>query len=302
MNAFRAATSRLLENGKFSDFTVMCGNTGKEYKVHRAILSSQSKWFDCCCSRDCIESQQRFAILREDDPTALEKMIECFYKFKYSDNISTTVFNSCPVDFDSNGNVVDNDEDTGSIIKSAIQLHAHVYAIAEKVAQQFSKGRPRMVDVHQYEVSDLKGAAQTKFREELAANMESVTGMADAINAVYREIALPDSDRALKDLLAIAWVVPGNRRNLQEHTEELKDVLEATPQFLFDAQVLLLQGFSSSTRYPRYFCTECDHAAIVGDHELECIWQNSWLECYQCGNHSYPNRIEFSENLKIERW
>ncbi|KAF2212664.1 hypothetical protein CERZMDRAFT_97161 [Cercospora zeae-maydis SCOH1-5] len=269
MIAFRAATSELLESGKFSDFIIICGTTGREYKVHRSVVSSQSKWSDRCCSRDFLEGRQGFAILREDDPTAFEKMlittIEYFYKFDSSDDFSTIVLahGDCPADLNSTGDVMD-DDDTGSIIKSSIQLHAH------------------------YEVPDLKGAAQLRFREELAANMESLSVITDAITAVYKEILLPHSDRALKDLLAIAWVVPGNRRHLQDHAEELKDVLEANPEFLFDAHVLLLQGFTSSTSCPR---------SIILDQDIERIGQNSWLECHQCGHNSYPHRIEFTSGI-----
>ncbi|PPJ59131.1 hypothetical protein CBER1_01709 [Cercospora berteroae] len=287
MNSFRAATTKLLDNEKFSDFTIICGATGREYKAHRSIISSQSKWFDRCCARDFAEGQQRVAILKEDDPLALKKMIEYFYKFRYSDRLSTVrirpsnvIAGGAASDFDDVADV-----DTSSIIKPSIQLHAHMFAIADK-----------------YEVSDLKGFAQTRFREELAANMDSITVIAAAIRAVYLEIEMPDSDRALKDLLTIAWVVPGKRRHLQDHAEELRDEFEACPDFLFDTQVLLLKAFSSSERYPRFFCTECESEAVVEDEDAERVGQNSWLRCENCGNYSYPHWIEFSADLKIERW
>ncbi|GIZ49716.1 hypothetical protein CKM354_001274300 [Cercospora kikuchii] len=283
MNRFRAATSRFLENGKFSDFTIICGTTGREYKVHRTIISAQSRWFDTCCTRDFLEGQQRVTVLKEDDPIALEKMIEYCYKFDYSDTLSTLVPGDCPADIDADGNIVESIH-TSSIIKSSIQLHAHVYAIAEK-----------------YEVSDLKGFAQTRFREELAANMDSITVIAAGIRAVYQQIELPDSDRALKDLLTIAWIVPGNRRHLQDHAEELRDDFEACPEFLFDTQVLLLQGFSSSKKYPRFFCTECESETVVEDEDAEHVGQNSWLNCVKCDSYSYPHWIEFSPDLKVER-
>ena len=41
---------RLLESGGFSDFTIRC--RGEEYKVHRNILTAQSKYFEKVCKPD----------------------------------------------------------------------------------------------------------------------------------------------------------------------------------------------------------------------------------------------------------
>ena len=41
---------KLLYNNQFADFTISCGN--KEFKVHRAIVCSDSYFFEAVCNHD----------------------------------------------------------------------------------------------------------------------------------------------------------------------------------------------------------------------------------------------------------
>ena len=74
LGSFKNGASALHNDEKFSDFTVVCGTTGREYKVHRFLVSSHSKWFDRCCSGQMSEGKERRATLEEDHPEALERM------------------------------------------------------------------------------------------------------------------------------------------------------------------------------------------------------------------------------------
>jgi hypothetical protein len=47
--SIHAALSTLLHNEKYSDMTIIC--KGHEYKAHRAIVCTQSKFFDTAMSR-----------------------------------------------------------------------------------------------------------------------------------------------------------------------------------------------------------------------------------------------------------
>ena len=40
----------LLKSAKFSDYTITC--PGKVFKVHKAIISAESQYFDVCCGGD----------------------------------------------------------------------------------------------------------------------------------------------------------------------------------------------------------------------------------------------------------
>lgn len=76
MKHFKAASAGFLNDEKFSDFSVVCGASGREYKVHRLLVSSQSVWFNKCCSGDFAEGQKQRVVLQEDHPLALERMYE----------------------------------------------------------------------------------------------------------------------------------------------------------------------------------------------------------------------------------
>lgn len=84
MDIFRAAIATYLEDAQLSDFTIVCGDT--EYNVHRVIISAHSKYFARCCSGGFEEAMTRRVELQEDDPAAIARMIEYFYKFDYEDH------------------------------------------------------------------------------------------------------------------------------------------------------------------------------------------------------------------------
>lgn len=44
---FRIAAQGYLNDGRFSDFTIVCGD--KEFKVHRCFISAHSKYFEKAC-------------------------------------------------------------------------------------------------------------------------------------------------------------------------------------------------------------------------------------------------------------
>ncbi len=67
----------LLEAGKYSDLTIVCGM--KRYAVHRAIICSRSGFFDGACSHTFREAETGIIDLSEDDPEAVEHMIDCNY-------------------------------------------------------------------------------------------------------------------------------------------------------------------------------------------------------------------------------
>ncbi|KAF2431542.1 hypothetical protein EJ08DRAFT_669916 [Tothia fuscella] len=75
------ALRTLLEIGKYSDLTIVCGQ--KEYQVHRAIICSRSGFFDGACSNPFREAETGIIDLSEDDPEAVDLMINYFYHLDY---------------------------------------------------------------------------------------------------------------------------------------------------------------------------------------------------------------------------
>jgi hypothetical protein len=77
MNALKT----LLEIGKYSDLTIVCGM--KRYAVHRAIICSRSGFFDGACSNPFREAESGVIDLSEDDPEAIDHMVHYFYHLDY---------------------------------------------------------------------------------------------------------------------------------------------------------------------------------------------------------------------------
>ncbi|KAF2203662.1 hypothetical protein GQ43DRAFT_252006 [Delitschia confertaspora ATCC 74209] len=78
-----SSLATLLENGKYSDLTVVAGL--KRYILHRAIVCSQSDFFDGACRNPFKDAQSpiRTIDLTEDDPEAVEHMVHYFYHQDY---------------------------------------------------------------------------------------------------------------------------------------------------------------------------------------------------------------------------
>ncbi|PVH95408.1 hypothetical protein DM02DRAFT_537435 [Periconia macrospinosa] len=76
-----SALASLFESGKYSDLTITCGS--KRYPVHRALLATRSSFFDGACRNPFRESETGIIDLTEDDPEAVEHMVNYFYHLDY---------------------------------------------------------------------------------------------------------------------------------------------------------------------------------------------------------------------------
>ncbi|KAF2264147.1 hypothetical protein CC78DRAFT_247632 [Lojkania enalia] len=76
-----SALASLFECGKYSDLTIICGI--KRYPVHRAIVCSRSTFFDGACRNLFRESESGIIDLTEDDPEAVEHMVNYLYHLDY---------------------------------------------------------------------------------------------------------------------------------------------------------------------------------------------------------------------------
>jgi len=71
----------LLEAGKYSDLSIVCGS--RKWAVHRAIICSRSGFFDGACSSPFKEAETGVIDLSEDDEEAVEHMVQYFYHLDY---------------------------------------------------------------------------------------------------------------------------------------------------------------------------------------------------------------------------
>src|SRR5690606_4839200 len=66
---------------KYSDFTIAAGPY--TFRVHRAVICSQSGYFETLCESEFKEAQERKVELKEDDPEAVRCVIEFLYTRDY---------------------------------------------------------------------------------------------------------------------------------------------------------------------------------------------------------------------------
>ncbi|CAO2654038.1 Nn.00g107710.m01.CDS01 [Neocucurbitaria sp. VM-36] len=77
----KSALASLFESGRYSDLTIVCG--GKRYPVHRALLATRSTFFEGACRNGFREAETGVIDLTEDDPEAVEYMVNYFYHLDY---------------------------------------------------------------------------------------------------------------------------------------------------------------------------------------------------------------------------
>lgn len=213
-----ANIDRFYGDKRFSDFTVICH--GKEYHVHRVLVSTQSKWFEACCTayvlpqssrrkmlrsiiRPFKEAADRSVTLHEDDPVAIERMFEFFYQGTYYGFI-----NSAYPDMEEKGP------------SNSAQLHAYVYVVAEK-----------------YDCPALRLYALENFAREVGTGI--FWRLKSAAFAVYQQVELPESNRTLKTALLEGWVTHRST-TAQEH--EVRQLFKDVPEFAEDLAVGYLKA------------------------------------------------------------
>ncbi|KAK4032457.1 BTB/POZ protein [Parachaetomium inaequale] len=78
-----ASLSALRLSEKFSDMTIRCG--GRDFKAHRAIVCSQSSFFDGALSGGFSEAATGVVNLPEDRPEVVDKFLQFLYTGNYDD-------------------------------------------------------------------------------------------------------------------------------------------------------------------------------------------------------------------------
>ncbi|KAK4118054.1 POZ domain-containing protein [Parathielavia appendiculata] len=81
LTSIYSALSSLLGSDKFSDMTIHCGD--RVFKAHRAIVCSQSAFFDKALTGGFSEAATSIINLPEDDPDVMERFLEFLYTGTY---------------------------------------------------------------------------------------------------------------------------------------------------------------------------------------------------------------------------
>ncbi|WXC49248.1 hypothetical protein SNK03_011734 [Fusarium graminearum] len=87
--SIHASLSTLLFSDKFADMTIKCKE--REFSAHRAIVCSQSSFFDKAMSSNFKEAMAQTIELHEDDPDIVERFLEFLYTGNYTDSVIPTL-------------------------------------------------------------------------------------------------------------------------------------------------------------------------------------------------------------------
>lgn len=220
--------SRLLETGQGSDMTITC--KGNVFKVHSAIVASRSDFFATACwghfkvgvglriQRDKTnkltqqEAEDHCIDLPDDDPAAVDTMLQYLYSLNYSSKEGSLLMCS--------------DERLGQVPFPQLAFHIATYHMGDK-----------------YGIHGLKGMASEKFAAALKWDAGrpfssiSARALAIVISRIYDSTS--ESDNGLRHhILGFA------KRHL-EHLlalEDFKTVLAEIPEFSYQ---LLVQEVES---------------------------------------------------------
>ena len=130
--------------------------------------------------------------LLDDNPEAVDVMIKYFYSFEYDGNLKRN-----------------------SMFADPLELHAAVYAVAEK-----------------YDVPDLKSLIVTKFCEDASTVLLQKRNALPAINMVYS--STPECDRGLRDAIIEFWTVASGFIIKHQGREVVEAFMQDNQAFLHD--------------------------------------------------------------------
>jgi len=179
LRALLKAFNELYDGRKYSDLIVQ--STDKEHHVHKAIVCPRSAFFAKACEGAFKEARTGVINLLDDDPLAVQLMVDYFYHLNY--HISW--YRGCSKNTQPKSPTIEEDASSEDALwrresedekstRSAnerplpkLTIHATVFALAEK-----------------YAVEDLMELALDKFKEEAETNWNPVDFL-QAAEVVY---------------------------------------------------------------------------------------------------------------------
>ena len=175
----------LFESSRYSDLAVRCG--AKEFRLHRAIVCTRSKFFATACNGQYSESRNGIITLREDDLPTVYRMFVYLYMLDYDDSgLDVDAASIEPYNLNTS-----REYETAEAGLSTEQKRARnqlinnvaVYAIGEK-----------------YDIPELKHLAASKFDDALKGTDADLLSVLPAlIDAVFE--TTPSTDTLLRNVM-----------------------------------------------------------------------------------------------------
>ncbi|KAL8878743.1 MAG: hypothetical protein Q9198_003517 [Flavoplaca austrocitrina] len=189
------------KSGDFTVFTIACGD--REWKVHRVVICSHSKYFWKTCQSGFKEGETGAIVLKEENPAVIAKLVNYFYKFDYDDSDVK----------DAHSDKDNREQPPAQDCKpSKLEFNALMYFAGDK-----------------YDIGGLKILAKAKFSAALVQGWDQEDHFPEAIRLVYENTV--SSDRGLRECLKPMLVV--HKQQLQSN-EKFMDLVETNGKFARD--------------------------------------------------------------------
>jgi hypothetical protein len=212
------------QDGKFSDFTILCD--GKEYHVHRCFIAPQSKYFERACTGMFKENTECKIELKEDLTSMVDRMVYYFYNFDYYNGIDST-------------------KPTEAKPWPALSVHIQMYSIADK-----------------YDVPGLRTLALEKFKTLISGPDATCRLLENATHAINK-LQLPEPDTALRDLLVDSWLLSGlSRTFIKQQPKSFAALMTSAPWLSLGLHTRALPSLQFSHVVKQASCEKCKTPAF----------------------------------------
>ncbi|KAL8734282.1 MAG: hypothetical protein Q9181_003249 [Wetmoreana brouardii] len=280
----RLATS--FESGKYSDLSIICRD--REFRVHRHILCTASKFFAAACDGNFKEARDSRIDLSEDDPDALERMLKYLYTADYDDmDHVQREGNKKTQNEDQSSSAADlwsayPKDDGGSVLESSTEALS-IRSCEDGKEPDSEAGERRRLAVsaplnnvlvyalaEKYDIQTLKILSQAKFRS-CSQEEWNDDDILTVLQLIYE--TTPGTDRGLRDI--ILNICSKHRDGLIRNTR-FPGVLEKDSLLAYDMLIQIKKDLDSNISDLNKLYLHWKHAA--DHHESERDEARAWNE------------------------
>ncbi|TVY83176.1 BTB/POZ and MATH domain-containing protein [Lachnellula suecica] len=168
-NCLVARNTELLESGKYSDFTLRCGN--KVFHLHKSVVYWASKYFEAALDGQFTQGNTGHLTIEDAEPEMVARMLDFIYTGAYPDG-SDLAKNTTTSEATTTTNTPATTKDSGAPL-----LHASLYILGDK-----------------YEIQSLKDFAVSKYADAVAIEWNTAS-FVQSIELMYNDTELEGQDR-----------------------------------------------------------------------------------------------------------
>ncbi|KAL9623594.1 MAG: hypothetical protein Q9160_002050 [Pyrenula sp. 1 TL-2023] len=226
---------KILDTGRYSDMIVKCGR--HTWHLHRAILCSQSEFFERMCESSFREATEQCVTLEDEDPFIAAHAISYLYLGRIllpeKGNDDLTYATSIR-QIGQLSDIQDHEEAAYPTHHGVEWMLALLYAFGEKFLIPGMK-RQAYLEFFQMHYPPVATAIETRSGDEAEELTMIGPGWLEERKEMIRAVfqTTPDSDRALRDLVILTYQI-WHRVFGREKSEVMRGIFHDCPDFAFE--------------------------------------------------------------------